>query len=183
MALAPTSLHLSKHQNWKHPLMRMKLGLHQSLQGLYTGLVPILIFLNHCLFLASNIINCGATLRYYLWPYHRQARPLKLTHYFSSHHQHLDSGNHCHLITSFWTLTNKKIDHRLSHFQTHFGAAAHATLDTQQLPELPLLIVLPLCRVLVERLFQFQKCINSLLRFRTFWTVLCLSRLVIQFVF
>ena len=51
------------------------------------------------------------------------------------------------------------------------------------IPELCLLILLPLYRVLSDRLFQFQKCMNYLQGFITLWTMLCLKRLVIQVVF
>ena len=63
---------------------------------------------------------------------------------------------------------------------------AHATLDTEQLislPELLLLIQLPLYRVQMVKCLQLQKCTNYLQRFMTLWAVLCLNHLVIQLVF
>ena len=39
------------------------------------------------------------------------------------------------------------------------------------IPELALLILLPLCRVLMKGSFKFQKCMDYLLRFMKFWRV------------
>ena len=63
MVLTPSSLTSSKHQTWRHPLMRLILSLSQS-PGFYAQLVPILIFLNCSLLLASNLTNYGAILQY-----------------------------------------------------------------------------------------------------------------------
>ena len=58
----------------------------------------------------------------------------KLIHYFSSH-QVVAFGFHSSTPPDNITLTsvNRKVDQNLSDFQTGVGAAAHATLDTEQL--------------------------------------------------
>ena len=81
---------------------------------------------------------------------------------------------------------NKKNDQSLSDFQTGIGAAAHATLNTEGLisdTRATIVETVALCRILIEGLFQLQKCMNYLLRFMTFWTVLCIKGLVIQPIF
>ena len=70
----------------------------------------------------------------------------------------------------------KKTDQSLSELQTGIGAGAHDTLDAGQLishTRTALTQLLPLYKVLMERLFWFQKCMNDLQRFMSFWTMLC----------
>ena len=43
------------------------------------------------------------------------------------------------------------------------------------IPELCLLVLFLLYRVLIERFFPYQKCMNSLPGFRKFWKILCLN--------
>ena len=78
-----------------------------------------------------------------------------------------------------------KADQSLSEFQTGISAAADATVNTEQLihARLPLLILFPLYQILREELFLFQKCVDYLSRFMTFWTMMCPNELVTQFVF
>ena len=68
------SLALSKHQNWRHPLMRLILCLLQSLQVFNSWFVLFLIFLNCRVLLVSNLRNEGARLGINFFLYHRQAK-------------------------------------------------------------------------------------------------------------
>ena len=104
----------------------------------------------------------------------------KLIHYFSSHAA----------AFRFWSLippdnitsssANRKADQSLCDLQTVVGAAAHATLDTQQLIShlrVPFLILLPLCLILREVLSLCVKCVIDFSRFMTFWTWLFSNKL------
>ena len=107
----------------------------QSLLGFSALLVPFLIILSCSLLLPFGLINCGARLGLFLplclWLPKMSAS--KLIHYFSFHP----------VAFGFWASTpqdnislnsaNRKVDQSLSDFQTGLGAAAHATLDTEQL--------------------------------------------------
>ena len=113
----------------------MPLHLLQSLLGFSAWFVPFLIILSHSLLLAFELINCGARLRALLAPVSPATKmsASKLIHYFSSHPA----------AFGFWASTppdnislnsaNRKADQSLLDFQTGVGAAAHATLDTEQL--------------------------------------------------
>ena len=87
------------------------------------------------------------------------------------------------LTPYFYTLNpaNKRTDHSLSDFQTDIGEVAYATLDTGQLISHTRI-------VLVDTIASVQGSdggvitaseVYELLRFMTFWTLLCLNRLEI----
>ena len=57
----------------------------------------------------------------------------KLIHYFSSHPAAFRFWSSTPLDNITWTSANRKADQSLSDLQTGVGAAAHATLDTEQL--------------------------------------------------
>ena len=134
-AWIPSSLIHLRHWNWTIPWMNL-MSLHlQPLLGFSTWLVPFLIILSHSLLLAFVLITCGARLELFLplclWLL--RCQHLKLISYFSSHPA----------AFGFWASTppdnitlnsaNRKADQSLSDFQTGVGAAAYATLDTEQL--------------------------------------------------
>ena len=70
VVLIPPSLTPTKHRNWMHALMCVVSWLLQSLQGSYSQLAIFLWILNSSCFLASNLINYGARLGYYICLYH-----------------------------------------------------------------------------------------------------------------
>ena len=70
---------------------------------------------------------------------------------------------------------NKMTDHSLFDFQTGIAAAAHATLDTEQLishTRATHVDTIASLQVLIKRLSQPQNSVHNLLRFMAFWTVL-----------
>ena len=111
------------------------MSLHvQSLLGFSTQLVPFLIILSQSLLLAFKLVNCGARLGLFLpLCLATKMSASKLIHYFSSHPA----------AFGFWASTppdnitlnsaNRKTYQSLSKFQTGVVAAAHATLDMEQL--------------------------------------------------
>ena len=98
----------------------------------------------------------------------------KLIHYFSSHPAAFGFQSSTPLDNITLSSTNRKADQSLSDLQTGVGAAAHATLDTEQLishlSDLPFLILFPLCLILREALSLCLKCMIYFSRFITFWT-------------
>ena len=118
--------------------------------------------------LALNSINYGARLGCYFCLYHRHAKCLPQSWFIISSviKQHLESGLLSNVITSLQILPIGRLIRfflifRLASMQLvmSFEIPSNAFL----VPELP--FQLPLCRVLTEGFFQFQKCMNILLRF------------------
>ena len=88
------------------------------------------------------------------------------------------------MITSILISANKKTSQSLFNFQTDIGAAVHATLETEQLisPTRNVFVdTIASLKVMTAELLQFQKCMNYLTRFITFWTMPWLNGLVIHF--
>ena len=82
--------------------------------------------------------------------------------------------------------TNKKTDQCLSDFQTGTGAAAHDTLNTEQLIPHARMVLVDTTASLQDSqrgVIQVQKDLNYSLRFMIFWTMLCLSDLGIHLIF
>ena len=78
----------------------------------------------------------------------------------------------------------QKTDQSHCHFVSGIGAAAYATLDTEQLsPGLQMLILLVVHRNLMDRLLQCKGCVSYLPRFMTFSRILCIKELAIQLIF
>ena len=110
----------------------MPLHLLQSLLSFSTRLVSFVIILSCSLLLSFILVNCGTRLGLFLSLATKMSAS-KLICYFSSHSA----------AFGFWASTppdnislnsvNRKADQSLSDFQTGVGAAAHATLDTEQL--------------------------------------------------
>ena len=102
----------------------------ESHQGFNTWLVPLLVILDHNLFLASNVINYGAKWGLYFYFYHWQVeyQPLSWFITFPVIMWHLDSGLLCNLITSLLILPIRGLVE--SDFQIGIGGAAYATLNT-----------------------------------------------------
>ena len=124
-AWTPSSLIHSRHWNWTLPWMSL-MPLHlQSRLGVSTQLVPFLIILSHSLFLAFELINCGARLELFLPLCHwlPRCQHLNCSITFLATLQPLYSRPLLHQITSLRILSTGKL---ISH-------AAHATLDTEQL--------------------------------------------------
>ena len=68
---------------------------------------------------------------------------------------------------------NTEADQSHSELQTGIDAAAHATLNTEQLIyQIRVALVYTISSLPGEELFLFQKCVNYLSRFMTFWTML-----------
>ena len=102
----------------------------------------------------------------------------KLIWYFSSHLAASGSWSSSLPDNITSNPANEKIDHSLSDFQTDIDVAAYSTLDTEQLisiPELLLMIPLPLFRILMGEWYQSRKYSYYLLRFMIFWIMLCLK--------
>ena len=110
----------------------------------------------------------------------------KLIHYFSSHPA----------AFGFWASTspdnislnsaNRKVDQSLSDFQTGLGAAAHATLDTEQLISHLQVALVDTFSSLPEAegmLYLCLKCVNYFSGFMAFWTRMFPRELEIQHVF
>ena len=98
----------------------------------------------------------------------------KLIHNFSSHLAAFKFWSFTPPDNITLTLANRKADQNLSDFQTGIGATVHATLDTEQLIShlrVALLILCPLCPILREEFYLFQKYMNCFSRFMTFWTM------------
>ena len=112
----------------------------QSLLGVSAWLVLFLIILNHSLLLAFSFIDCGARLGPFLhlclWL--PRCRHVNWFITFLATLQSLDSSLLHHQLTSPWPLPIARLI-SLSEFQTGIVAAAHATLDMEQL--IPHLIV------------------------------------------
>ena len=107
----------------------------------------------------------------------------ELIHYFSSHPATF--GFQAALPPDNITLNpaNNRTDQSLSDFQTGFGAAAHATLDTQQLisyTRVALIDAVASIQGSDGDVIALKKCKNY---FMTFWTMLCLIGLLIQLLF
>ena len=131
----PSTLTHLIHWNWTLPWMSL-MSLHlQSFLGFSAWLVPFLIILSCSLLLAFELVNYGCQARTLLAPVSLATKMLasKLIDYFSSHP----------VAFGFWASTpldnitlnsaNRKADQFLSDFQTGVDAAAHATLDMEQL--------------------------------------------------
>ena len=107
----------------------------QSLLGFFAQLVLFLILLNHSLLPALGLINCGSRLGPLLAPVPLATKitASKLICYFISHAAVF--GLQSSTLSDNITLTsaNGKADQSLSEFQAGICAAAHATLDTEQL--------------------------------------------------
>ena len=100
----------------------------------------------------------------------------KLICYFSSHPEGFRFHSSTPPDNITFTFSNRKADQFLSDFQTGVGAAAYATLDTEQLffhLRVSLLILFPLYLILRESLYLCLKYMNCFSRFMTFWTMLC----------
>ena len=109
----------------------------------------------------------------------------KLIHLFSSHPATFGFQVSTPPDNITLNSANRKADQSLSDFQTGVGAAAHATLDTEQLIShlVHLLILFPHCLRLREMLYLYLKCMNYFSGFMAFWTRLFPSKLEIQHVF
>ena len=133
MALILSSWDPLTCQNWMHPLMRLMPFL-QSFQVFYALLVIFLIILDCSLLLASNLINYGARQGFaFACTKPVKMSASKLIHYFSSHPAAF--GFQASLPSDSITLNpaSKSTGQSLSYFQPGIGAAAHATLDKEQL--------------------------------------------------
>ena len=120
---------------------------------------------------------------YFCWQVKCQSP--KLIHYFPSHPvafglQASTSPDKITLNTA-----NKKTDQSPSNFQTGIGAAAHATLSTEQLFSHTRATLVDAVASLqgYDRGFITTSKVHELLRFITFWKLLCLNRMVIQLIF
>ena len=90
----------------------------------------------------------------------------ELIHYFSSHPAAFGFQSSTQLDNITLSSANRKADQSLSDFQTGVGAAAYATLDTEQptlTSELPWLILFPLYPILREVFYLSEVC-NLLLK-------------------
>ena len=92
------------------------------------------IILSHSLLLAFELINCGARLGLFLpMSLATKMSASKLIHYFSSDPEAFGFWASTPPDNITLTSANRKVDQSLSDFQTGVGAAAHATLDMEQL--------------------------------------------------
>ena len=110
----------------------------------------------------------------------------KLICYFSNHPTTLDSGLLHHQMTSHWLLPTGRLSRVYQNVRLALVLLL-MLLSTQSssflIPELPLLILIPLCPILREELYLCPKCMNNLSRFMTFWTLLCPNTLGTQLIF
>ena len=128
MVFTPSSLTPSKHQNWMHPLVRLRLGLHQCFQGFYAWLVWTELWIAPRI--KSHKLWCQTRALFHLYCRQERSQSFKLIHYLSSHpaafgFQALSPPDNISLNP-----VNKK---SLYDFEMGIHAAAHATLDTNQL--------------------------------------------------
>ena len=99
--------------------------------------------------------------------------------------QHLDSELHHHQITIILNPARKRTSQSISVFQTGIGVAASATLETEQHishTKVALVDTIASLQGSYGEVFAASD-MHELLKFMTFWTVMCLNLLVIQLIF
>ena len=141
--------------------------------GYLCSISTILIFINDLFLLASSLISYHPRLGYdfCLYPRNTICQPPSCFIIFPVIQQHLDSGLLCHLLLSLWILSIRRLIRVFLNFRlafVHLLMPLWVQSSLFLIPELPLLIKLPLCRILMEGLFQSQKCMHILPRFMTF---------------
>ena len=110
----------------------------------------------------------------------------KLIYYFSSHPAAFEFQSSTSPDNSTLVPANRKDDQSLSEFRLAFVLLlmSLSTLSSSFLTsKLLLLILFPFYQILREELHLCQKCVNYLLRFMTFWTMLCPNELGTQLAF
>ena len=104
----------------------------------------------------------------------------KFIFYFSSHPAAFGFQSSTQPDNIILTPVNRKADQSLSDFQTDICAAAHATLNTEQVIShlrAALIHTIPFYPILREELYLCLKCMNHLSRFMIFCTMLCPNEL------
>ena len=110
----------------------------------------------------------------------------KLIHYFSSHHAAFGFWSSTPLDNITLTSANRKADQSLSDLQTGVGAAAHATLDTEQLIShlrVALLDTLSSLHISEGGIIPVSEVCELLLKVHDIWTLLFPNELATQLVF
>ena len=110
----------------------------------------------------------------------------KLIHYFSSHPAAFGFQASTPPDNISLNSANRKVDQSLSDFQTGLGAAAHVTLDTEQLISHLQIALVDTLSSLPEAegdVLPVSKVCELLLRIHGIWTTLFPSELEIQHIF